>query len=45
VKPAPLLALALLAGCTAKSVSLVEGYCTHGEAARCYYDEPVMDGF
>jgi hypothetical protein len=36
----------LLTGCLpAKSVALVEGYCTNNEADRCYHDMPVMDGF
>ena len=27
------------------SVALVEGYCKAGEADRCFYAQPPMDGF
>jgi hypothetical protein len=45
MKIAPLaVAASLLAAC-ASEVTLVEGYCQNGEADRCYFDHPVMDGF
>ncbi len=36
-----------LAACSSspKTVMLTEGFCTAGEADRCFFAEPPMDGF
>jgi hypothetical protein len=47
------LATTLAAGCSsgptcqppAQPVVLMEGYCTNGEADRCYFDHNPADGF
>jgi outer membrane biogenesis lipoprotein LolB len=48
------LAILFLAGCSssapkcpgaAPQTLLYEDYCQHGEAARCNYDQSLLDGF